>query len=104
MMGDMLMNIGYTVKAHQNPEKALDTFKSSPSQFDLIITDMTMPRLNGFELCTAVKKVRRDIPVIICTGRTNQLKSETDTTDIAAVIMKPVTTLEMAQAIRKVLD
>ena len=105
MMGDMLVNLGYTVDASQNPEKALETFKGSPFQFDLVITDMTMPRLNGLELCSEIKKIRRDIPVIICTGRTNQLNPDFfDTIDIAAVIMKPVTTLDMAQTIRKVLD
>ncbi len=104
LMGDMLMNLGYSVEAHQDPEKALDTFKGHPSKFDLIITDMTMPRLNGIELCTAIKNIRPDIPVIICTGHTNRQNSDADTVDIAAVIMKPVTTLEMAQTIRKVLD
>jgi CheY-like chemotaxis protein len=105
MMGDMLVNLGYTVDASQNPEKALETFKGSPFQFDLVITDMTMPRLNGLELCTEIKKIRREIPVIICTGQTNQLNPDFfDTIDIAAVIMKPVTTLDMAQTIRKVLD
>lgn len=105
MMEDMLVSLGYTVDACQDPEKALETFKGSPFQFDLVITDMTMPRLNGSELCTEIKKIRRDIPVIICTGKTNQLNSDfSDTVGIAAVIMKPVTTLEMAQTIRKVLD
>nr|WP_319393547.1 transporter substrate-binding domain-containing protein [uncultured Desulfobacter sp.] len=105
MMKDMLVNLGYTVDAYQDPQKALETFKGSPFQFDLVITDMTMPRLNGFELCTEIKKIRRDIPVIIFTGHTNQLNPDfSDTADIAAVIMKPVTTIETAQTIRKVLD
>ena len=104
MMGDMLMSLGYTVEAHQNPEKALDVFKVSPFQFDLIITDLTMPRLNGHELCDAIKKIRPDIPVIVCTGQTNRLNPTTDNVDISAVIMKPVTTLNMAQTIRKVLN
>jgi PAS domain S-box-containing protein len=105
MLGDMLMHLGYTVEASQDPEEALDTFKASPLSFDLIITDMTMPHLNGLELCAEIKKIRRDIPVIICTGHTNRLNPDlSDNVDIAAVVIKPVTTLEIAQTIRTVLN
>ncbi|WP_020587196.1 transporter substrate-binding domain-containing protein [Desulfobacter curvatus] len=105
MLGTMLMNLGYTVKAGQDPEKALATFTASPSRFDLIITDMTMPRINGLELCAAIKKIRPDIPIIICTGHSSQVDAAfSNSVDIAAVVTKPVTILEIAQTIRKVLD
>jgi len=105
MLGAMLMNLGYTVKTDQDPEKALATFRASPSRFDLIITDMTMPHISGLELCTAIKQIRPDIPVIICTGHSNRLNADfLKRVDIAAVVMKPVTTREIAQTIRRVLD
>ncbi len=105
MMGTMLMNLGYTVKSAQDPQKALATFKESPSQFDVLITDMTMPHLNGLELCAEIKKIHPNIPVIICTGHTNRIDTDAaDSVNIAAVVMKPVTIQEMARTIRKVLD
>ncbi|MCG8549907.1 MAG: transporter substrate-binding domain-containing protein [Desulfobacterales bacterium] len=105
MMGAMLMNLGYTVKIHQEPQKALAAFNASPSRFDLVITDMTMPHLNGLELSYKIKKIRPDIPVIICTGHTNRLNTDfPDNVDIAAVVMKPVTIKEMAHTVRKALE
>lgn len=104
ILEEMLMNLGYTVKTSQNPQEALATFTASPSRFDLIITDMTMPHINGFELCAAIKKIRPDIPVILCTGHSSQIDDDhIKGADIAAVVIKPVTTMEMAQTIRKIL-
>ena len=104
-LGGMLMNLGYTVKTDQDPEKTLTTFRASPSRFDLIITDMTMPYISGLELCTAIKKIRPDIPVIVCTGHSSQLNADfLERIDIAAVVMKPVTNREIAQTIRRVLN
>ncbi len=101
----MLTNLGYTVKTNQDPEEALTTFTASPSRFDLIITDMTMPHINGLELCAAIKKIRPDIPVIVCTGHNSQPNADfLKHADIAAVVMKPVTTTEIAQTIRRILD
>ena len=105
MLGSLLGNLGYTVKTSQDPESALVTFTASPSRFDLIVTDMTMPHINGLELCTEIKKIRPDIPVIVCTGHSSQLNADfLKRADIAAVVMKPVTTIEIAQTIRRVLD
>ena len=105
MMGAMLIKLGYTVITSQDPKEALTTFTASPSRFDLIITDMTMPHINGLELCAAIKKIRPDIPVIICTGHNSHSNADfLKSVDIAAVVMKPVTTSEIAQTIRRVLD
>lgn len=56
MLTTILKRLGYTIKACQDPEKALAEFTASPFSFDLIITDMTMPHINGVEFCAAIKK------------------------------------------------
>ena len=39
-----------------------------PYEFDLVITDYTMPKLTGLDLAREVKRIRPDIPIVLCTG------------------------------------
>ena len=79
--------------------------KNYPNKFDLLITDMAMPNMTGDQLIIETLKINRDIPAIICTGYSDKI-SEIDAVDIGAssFIMKPVNKLELARAVRKVLD
>ncbi|WP_022665724.1 response regulator [Desulfospira joergensenii] len=101
----MLTRIGYRVKAYTDPLEALAAFKSDPGFFDLVITDMTMPKMTGADLTEILKAERNDIPIIICTGHSD-LMDENKAKDIgvAAFIMKPVVFKEMSHRIRQVLE
>ena len=70
---NMLECLGYQVLASTDSIEALEIFLEEPGGFDLIITDQTMPNMTGRELAERVKSVRSDIPVIICTGFSEQL-------------------------------
>ena len=59
---------GYRVSTFENGESAMQAFKKNPNQFDLIITDMTMPRMTGEQLSREALKIRAKIPIIMCTG------------------------------------
>ncbi|MEJ2655678.1 MAG: response regulator, partial [Desulfobacterales bacterium] len=63
-----LKRLGYKVDATTNPIEALDLFRSRPHQFDLIITDMTMPLMTGDKLIKEFLNIRPGIPIILCTG------------------------------------
>ncbi len=63
-----LERLGYQVQSTTKPLEALEWFKADPDQFDVIITDMTMPRLTGDRLTAEVLKIRPRMLVIICTG------------------------------------
>ena len=105
LVGEMLTRLGYQVETCLNPIEALERFKEAPNQFDLVITDMTMPDINGLQLFDQLKAVRNDIPVIVCTGFSSKIdESESSNLGISAVIMKPVERKEMARSIRQVLD
>jgi CheY-like chemotaxis protein len=66
---------------------------------------MTMPKMTGTQLASEIKAVRNDIPIIVCTGFSDQINKETSSEfDIQAFITKPVIQKEMAQIIRDVLD
>ncbi len=99
-----LESLGYRVTTRTSSVEALELFKSKPTDFDLIVTDMTMPNLTGDNLAIELLKIRPDIPVILCTGYTTKI-SEEDALEIGvkAFVYKPIVKSDLAKTIRKVL-
>ncbi len=101
----MLRRLGYDVEVATGSMEALERFESCPDDFDLVITDMTMPHLRGDELARAVMDVRPDMPVILCTGYSDMInKEKARGMGIREVLEKPVGMLEMAGAVHDVLS
>jgi len=101
----MLERLGYHVESRMNPIEALELFKPKPDQFDLVITDMTMPQMSGVKLSEELKAVRSDIPIIISTGYSSLIDEEkSKKLGIDAYIMKPIVLKDIAKTIREVLD
>jgi PAS domain S-box-containing protein len=97
--------LGYQVTSCNDPTEALSIFNNDPSQFDLVITDMTMPKMTGALLSQELLKVREDLPIIMCTGFSEAMDEEAAKQfGIRDFLMKPVSSLELAQAVRTVLD
>lgn len=67
-LGALLSAKGFQVSTFDNGEAALNEFAKNPDQFDVIVSDMTMPKMTGDKLSMAALKIREDIPIIICTG------------------------------------
>jgi DNA-binding response OmpR family regulator len=63
-----LKQLGYRTTIAQNGEIALDSLRKDPPM--LVILDVTMPELNGYQTCREIKKLHKDLPVIILTGKT----------------------------------
>jgi CheY-like chemotaxis protein len=104
MMQQVLEQLGYTVSTHCDSADALRAFKACPRAYDLLITDMTMPGMTGTDLAKAVKAVRRELPIILCTGFNEQISQENaQSLGIQSLIMKPVGMQQLAETIRKVL-
>lgn len=101
----LLEEQGFRVIGTTNPQKALEIFKSKPEGFDIVITDMAMPYMTGDILFTNIKKIRPEIPVILCTGHSSQI-DEQKATDmgLSAYILKPLCRNEFIETIRNVLD
>ena len=101
----ILERLGYKVTAMVSSEKALQTFSSQPDQFDLIITDMTMPQMTGAELSRKILAIRPDIPIILCTGFSELINEDkAKAFGIRAFFMKPIVGKELAKVIRNVLE
>ena len=100
-----LTTYGYTVTTFENGEKAFEAFRKNPDQFDLIITDMTMPRMTGEELSRKVFRIREDMPVILCTGYSENVpEAKALGMGIRKYVQKPVSNNALAGLIREVLD
>jgi len=101
----MLQRLGYSVVCRTSSIEALELFKTRPDNFDLVITDMTMPNLTGEKLADALMAIRPDIPVILCTGFSEQITEEkAKKMGIRKYILKPIVMNKLAHTIREVLD
>ncbi len=101
----MLKQLGYTVTSFTRSDEALEQFSRTPHDFDLVITDQTMPIFSGSELAVRMLQIRPDIPIIICTGYSKKMdKIKAKHLGIRAFILKPFELSEVARLIRLVLD
>ncbi len=100
-----LERLGYEVEAQTSPVQALKLFQAKPDQFDLVITDMAMPRMTGDMLVKKILKIRPDMPTILCTGFSEKIDEErSKELGISAYIEKPLDRSDLAKLVRKVLD
>ncbi len=100
-----LSALGYSVTAFTDSREALERFKADPENYDLIITDMTMPHLSGSDLAQAILRVRPQQRIMLCTGFSSYMDEEKAARlGIKSFIMKPASRSELARAIRQILD
>ncbi len=105
MTGRLLTGQGYQVSTCNGGPEALQRFRDAPDSFDLVVTDQTMPGMTGLELSEELLNIRPDLPVILCTGYSSKISTETTTrTKIKEVLMKPVAREVLARRIRVLLD
>jgi len=101
----ILEGLGYKVTMCLNSLETLDLFKTNADSFDLVISDMAMPNMTGDQLAIEIRKMRLDIPIIICTGYSERLSElNSDELQIDSILMKPVAKSKLATTVRKVLD
>ncbi len=101
----ILERLGYKVTPKTDSQEALEEFASLPDKFDLVITDMTMPKMTGDQLARKLMDIKPDIPVILCTGFNESITEEKALAmGIDKFVMKPVVKDELASTIRAVLD
>ncbi|MBI9077961.1 MAG: PAS domain S-box protein [Desulfatibacillum sp.] len=101
----VLQRLGYTVLAVRTARESLEALGRSPGKYDLIISELNMPIMNGAQLAREALAIRPDIPIILCTGFAEGLSSEeAESMGVAAVVKRPMRTKEVARVIRDVLD
>ncbi len=101
----MLSRLGYTVTTCIGSHEALQVFKTDPARFDLVITDMTMPQMTGDVLAAEIMGIRKNIPIILCTGYSEQIAEENaKLRGLRGFVMKPIDMKALARMVRSVLD
>ena len=105
MLGRMLREQGYRVDEYIDSERALEVFRGKPDDYDLILTDMTMPGMTGRDLAETMLSIRSDMPIVMCTGFSELIDEATaKSLGIREFVMKPVVKTDLSRIIRKVLD
>ncbi|MBU0673938.1 MAG: transporter substrate-binding domain-containing protein [Proteobacteria bacterium] len=105
LLGRGLKSLGYQPSSFTVSSEALAAFEQNPEQFDLVITDMTMPGMTGEELARRILAIRPEVPVILCTGFNQQMDAaKAEQAGISRFLQKPVNLSELFGVVREVLD
>ncbi|MCE5249795.1 PAS domain S-box protein [bacterium] len=99
----ILKELGYMVTLATSSVEALDIFSQQPDNFDVIISDITMPKMTGIELAGKIIEIRPDIPIILCTGY-NEYLSEHEKIRFDAILKKPFRRSDIAQSLRNIFE
>jgi two-component system, cell cycle sensor histidine kinase and response regulator CckA len=106
MMSTMLTKLGFRVKIFSSPRQALEVFRHEPTAFDLVITDLTMPEMNGIELVSALHEIRKNLPIILMTGYGKEVENNASLAryGISRLLKKPVKIAQLTREIHEVLS
>ncbi len=105
MEQQMLESLGYQVTAMTDSLEAIKLFEKNPENFDLVLTDHTMPVISGSTLMRELLKIQPDIPIILCTGYSALIDEErARQAGAREFVMKPFDVRKLALVVRKVLD
>lgn len=96
---------GYQVTCFSDSLEAFMDFQQNPEDYDIIITDMTMPNLTGLDLIREILKIKPEAQSILCTGYSKSVnKVEAESFGVCEFLVKPFPPRILAETIRKVLD
>jgi two-component system cell cycle sensor histidine kinase/response regulator CckA len=106
MMTIMMTKLGFKIRAVQSPADALKLFRENPEQYDLVITDLTMPEMTGIQLASALHKISPSIPVILMTGYGKIIDHDIPLSHygISRLLKKPVKLAQLASAVNEILS
>jgi PAS domain S-box-containing protein len=103
-MSQRLTRMGYEVVTEADSARALDLVALKPYEFDLVITDVTMPKLTGIKLAQFLRSIRADLPVIMCSGNPGNVEAEAATlSNVRTVLRKPLDIAQLSTLIRECL-
>jgi DNA-binding NtrC family response regulator len=105
IMTEGLQRYGFKTYGFSDPLLALDSFKANPAYYDLVISDLRMPKMNGFEFIKIVKKIKPEVKVFLMTAfeisHTEFLRLLPDV-KIDKLIEKPISIKELSTIINKI--
>ena len=100
----LLVRLNYRVAVSNNPRETISLCQRNPAQFDLVITDLTMPEMNGLEVARHLRGLRPDLPVILTSGFSTDLNRETlEASGICELLEKPISRAVLADVVQRAL-
>ena len=100
-----LVQAGYQVTTFTNPSKALDLFRESPKDFDLVLSDVTMPRMTGDKMGLQMMAIRPELPVVLMTGFSQHMTEElAQAQGFRGLLHKPLVKNSLLLKLREILN
>jgi signal transduction histidine kinase/ligand-binding sensor domain-containing protein/CheY-like chemotaxis protein len=100
----ILTRKGYQTRTFLDPIEALEAFRAEPDSVDLIVSDLSMPRMKGTDMAAEIRKINRKVPIIICTGFDGATtEEELQSLDIIGPLLKPFTLESLSDQVAKAL-
>jgi CheY-like chemotaxis protein len=104
-MARALTRLNYNPVVFTSSLEALSAFRDQPDLYRLLITDFTMPEMNGEELIAALRKISPHLPVILCSGALDaRIESRLGPMRVSTFLAKPYTPAQLGQAVRHALQ
>jgi PAS domain S-box-containing protein len=101
----IIKRLGFNPDTHSHPALALEAFRASPSKFCAVVSDYTMPEMNGIELTAHIMKIRPDTPIILASGfLQTETKNDAREAGVSSIVHKPFELQELVEQIRAVLN
>jgi DNA-binding NtrC family response regulator len=101
----MLRRLNYQVISTNSAREAIQLFRANTPEFDLVITDFTMPEMNGLELASQIRAIRPDLPVLLASGFAPNLSAEKlRAAGVYELIEKPASQLILAEVVHRALS
>ncbi|MCM2333269.1 MAG: response regulator [Anaeromyxobacteraceae bacterium] len=101
----LLQSLGYQVTEARDGLEALERLRAGPADFDLVLTDQAMPRLDGAGLARAIRQELPGTRIILCTGYSDGVDEDgARALGVQALLGKPIERAALAVALRRVLD
>lgn len=100
----LLTRLGYRVTAKTDPIDALNTFSENPDDFDLLISDLTMPRMTGVDLIEKILVIRPELPTILASGSSGASNDPAWLFGEGNLLSKPASMATLAKVVHKALS
>lgn len=101
---EMLMELNYQADVYTSSVAALAEFTENPTRYELVLSDWTMPELNGLTLCKEIKQISPTLPIVLMTGETNDAALRAESGLIEGVLIKPLSLAELATMLASVFE
>jgi len=100
----VLKRLGYRVSAYTDPAAALEAFRARPDDFDVVVTDLSMPEMSGRDLARGLLQIRPDVPIVLTSGyvRSEDVESAKQL-GIRDVLLKPNTVEDLGKVLHALL-